>query len=198
MSAPSRLASIRAGGIGLARKEDARRRLGIDQEPIALELEMSPLLAAVPGFIPGNIDGRDEVGAFHAIHACIREHRLVQRGPCRVAHASGAIVSRGQHHAAPLGREDQIAPGMRPEDILRFLVFADHLPGDELPDARETGLALLQSGRYLDRVAWAGGEPTTGNSWMTPLSSSRVSGRKLWSNSRTKYKTLWLSKKGSV
>jgi hypothetical protein len=60
--------------ISLARVQYARRRGGLDEELVALESKMPPLLSAIPRFIPRNIDKDNEILAFNAVSAAVREH----------------------------------------------------------------------------------------------------------------------------
>src|SRR5581483_3886060 len=47
--------------IGLSGRGDAGRRRGLDEEPVSFDPEVAPLLGAVPAFVPGHFNARDEV-----------------------------------------------------------------------------------------------------------------------------------------
>jgi hypothetical protein len=123
--------------VSLSWVHDARSRRRFYEEFVAFNSNVASLLAAIPLFIPGDIDRSDEVFAFDAVLAGIREHGLVQRSSFRVAHSSSAAFRGGQYHNASLAREDEVAFGMRSENILRSLVVDNHLPRDEFPGADE-------------------------------------------------------------
>src|SRR5258708_22848574 len=88
--------------ISLAWIKYARRRRRLDEEPIAFDPIVTPLLGAVPDFIPGNVYGGDEVVAFDAIFSTVRKHRLVQRRPLGDTLSRLAMVGGGDRHPAPL------------------------------------------------------------------------------------------------
>src|SRR6476646_5636955 len=98
---------------------------------------MTPLLGAVPLFIPGDIDCSDEVIAFDAISAAISEHGFVQRGPFRIAHSCSAVFGGRHDDTSALASQDQETFWVRAENVLRWLILNNHLPRDEPPRAGE-------------------------------------------------------------
>ena len=79
---------------------------------------MTPLLGAVPVFIPGNVHGRDEVAAFDAIFSTVGQHRLVQCRPLGNPVSRLAAAGGGNRHCAAPRRQQQVAFRGRTERIL--------------------------------------------------------------------------------
>src|SRR5262249_36918028 len=98
---------------------------------------MAPLLRAIPLFIPRDIDYSDEVISLDAIPAAVSKHGFVQRRPFRIAHSCSAVFGSRHDDTAPLASQNQEALWVRPENVLRWLVFNNHLPRDESPRADE-------------------------------------------------------------
>src|SRR5579871_1733147 len=63
--------------VDLARENDARRRCRLYEKSVTLDPKVPPLLAAVPRFVPRNLNRRDEVASFNSIPSAVGEHRLM-------------------------------------------------------------------------------------------------------------------------
>src|ERR1700730_5433294 len=135
--------------ISLARIEDAGRRRRLDEEPIAFDPIVTPLLGAVPVFIPGNVHGRDEVAAFDAIFSTVGQHRLVQCRPLGNPVSRLAAAGGGNRHCAAPRRQQQVTFRGRTERIL-YLVPHNHLPRNKLPVA-DQGIGIGCPGDAGDR-----------------------------------------------
>jgi hypothetical protein len=92
---------------GFARKVSARLRRRLDKQLAVLNPPMAPLLRAVPGFVPRNVDGSHEVLSLDSVLTAVGDHRLVKFRPFRVAGPCFANFGGNDCDHAPLAREDQ-------------------------------------------------------------------------------------------